>query len=274
MSRITPKKKSGIAETLTKSHLRYFDDIAVQAQKRISPGEIQAQCFCAKPKPITIEHEIVCQGCGMVMGIDNEQVSPTESHLNLYLRTEIGASPNDRPNEIRKLHIHSSDSSQISDVCQSLFLSDALTDEIWHLYQKTKSIAKFSKAKSACFAIYYTCRKHEVPFEENTVRNKVRMSFHVLNAPTLLDVFAKISKLSKTDQRMMLATEMGLDTNSHNPEKFYLKTHLKNAQASYPHINIEKLKRSANTFFQLQKGNNDTRAKNAVRLALGRFGLQ
>ena len=273
MTNLIQKKKRDMMRTHPKFHFQHVDNVAIQTQKRSLLEETPVRCFCAKSRPITIEYEIVCQGCGMVIGIDNEQVHSTGSHLNLYLRTEIGASPNDRPNEIRKLHIHSSDSSQISDVCQSLFLSDAITDEIWHLYQKTKSVARFSKAKSACFAIYYTCRKYEIPFEENTVRNKIRMSFQVLHAPTLLDVFAKINKLSKKDQRIMLVTEMGLDTNNHNPENFYLKAHLKTAQGHHPHINIEKLKQSAAIFFQTQKGNSNTRAKNAVRLALGRFGL-
>lgn len=245
----------------------------IHMQRLVPSEEVQTQCFCAKSKPVTIDHEIVCQGCGIVLGIDNEQISSTGSHLNLHLRTEIGANPKDRPREIRKLHIHSSDSSQMSDICQSLFLSDSVTDEIWHIYQKTKSIVRCSKAKSACFAIYYTCRKYEIPFEEDIVRAKVRMSFQVMNAPALLDVFSKINKLSDKIQGELFTTEMGISTNDENPENFYLKAHLKQAQQRHPDINFQKLQNIANSFFVAQKGNNDTRAKNAVRLALGRFGL-
>ncbi len=274
MIRNSIQTNAGYAITsILKPHYRNFTPSAIHMQRLVPSEEIQTQCFCTKSKPVTIDHEIVCQGCGIVLGIDNEQTFSTGSHLNLYLRTEIGANPKDRPNEIRKLHIHSSDSSQISDICQSLFLSDPVTDEIWNLYQKTKSIVHCSKAKSACFAIYYTCRKYEIPFEEDIVRSKVRMSFQVINAPALLDVFSKINKLSKKIQGELLTTEMGISTNDENPENFYLKAHLKQAQQKHPDINFQKLKNIANSFFGAQKGNNDTRAKNAVKLALGRFGL-
>ncbi len=211
-----------------------------QQNQPLSPQTLLAsdKCFCPKSKKVTIENEIVCSTCGVVFGTDNTQETLTASHLNLYLRTENGGHPSDRPKDIRKLHIHSSDSSQISDICTKLSLTDSLSTEIWNLYNILRKKASFSKAKSACFAIYHVCRKNNIPFLEDEIRDIVCLSFNVQKAPKVLDIYSKINK-KFVNPKPSSTTTIGINTNDANPDGFYLKRHLKISQQNHPDISYD-----------------------------------
>ncbi len=244
------------------------------------------KCFCAKPRLITTinDYEIVCSRCGVVFGYDyslsyDENTIPQRPKLqspnvNLFLLREKGSNPRDNYHIIgKKLRIYNhSDISQFSDICSKLNLNQPLTAECWTLYQKLRKNAKFTRAKAACFAIYYICKGNKIPFQEENIREIVRQTLGVKKAPKEKSVIYKVNKLISSNELQEYNDGQTLDK-----KQFYLNLHISEAQKKFgDELPINTLKRLAGQHYDLvfDSANGidnidpNTRAKRAVELAL------
>ena len=244
------------------------------------------KCFCAKPRLVTTinDYEIVCSRCGVVFGYDynlsyDENINAQRpksksSNINLFLLREKGGSPRDNYPVIgKKLRIYNhSDISQFSDICSKLNLNQLTAAQCWRLYQKLRKSAKFTRAKAACFAIYYVCKRNEIPFQEENIRDIVRQTLGVKKAPKEKSVIYKVNKMFSSND-----LQESNDAQTLDKKQFYLNLHISEAQKKLGDaLPINTLKRLAcqnyEMVFDSTNGvdhmDSNTRAKKAVGLAL------
>ena len=213
----------------------------------------------------------------MVFGYEAYQEKAGVSRVNLFLRTESGSKKVRLPGATKKLHIHSNDNGKISDICDKLMINSALQNDVLFVYKNVLSM-KFSKAISACFAVYYVCRKNSFSFDEDRVRDTVCMAFGVQSAPTMLSAFVKVNKSTNLSGNAWFAARPGSknmpNTTEANPAMFYLRKHIQKFCSEHPEISADYLSRTAPIIFnRITKGNTDTRAKDAVKAVIMEAGL-
>ncbi len=240
------------------------------------PSQDAAACLCGNTRPVTVECESVCRGCGVVLGVERHPEGPGTGRLSLFLRLENGGRAAALPGRTKKLHIHGSDMGTVSDVCAKLSIRGAASVDVWRTYKRVLAMG-VSKAAAACFAVYYVCRRDGVPFDEGMVRDSVCLAFHVCHAPTLLGVFFKVNKIANIAGKAWFAECAGMrmpTTTEANPPEFYLRRHLMRACARNPDASFDFLcSRATKLFGRLTDENAETRAKKAVRQAEIMAGL-
>ena len=237
----------------------------------------KTRCECGNTKPISIDNELVCRNCAVVLGTEQYQEKAGVSRLNLYLQLETGARKVVLPGQTKNLHMNSNDMGIISDICGKLAIRSALQHDVLRIYRNVLGM-KLSKAASACFAIYYVCRKDGVPFVEETVRAAVTMAFGVQHAPTHLRVNFKVGKIADITGTAWFAGTAGKDmptTTKANPPLFYLRKHLKRLCDKNPDISYDDLYPYATKFFDrtYTVENAETRAKKAIRQTMVMAGI-
>ena len=230
------------------------------------------KCICGNTKPLTVDNESICGGCGQVFGYEAYQEKPGASRVNLYLRTENGGKKVKLPGGTKKLHIHSNDNGKISDICDKLALNNAMQYDVLSVYKNVLG-KKFSKATAACFAVYYVCRSNGFPFVEKEVIDVVCMAFSVQSAPTMLSAIVKVNKAADMTGDAWFAPKTMAqkmpNTTEANPPEFYLRKHVQKFCVEHPEISCNYLCRLAMRFFECKnKGNADTRAKRAIQFAI------
>ena len=70
------------------------------------PSQDAAACLCGNTRPVTVECESVCRGCGVVLGVERHPEGPGAGRLSLFLRLENGGRAAALPGRTKKLHIH------------------------------------------------------------------------------------------------------------------------------------------------------------------------
>ena len=90
------------------------------------PSQDAAVCLCGNTRPVTVECESVCRGCGVVLGVERHPEGPGTGRLSLFLRLENGGRAAALPGRTKKLHIHGSDmgSNRIKDSENQVVLPD------------------------------------------------------------------------------------------------------------------------------------------------------
>lgn len=258
-------------------------------------------CLCKNKKPELVttveENEIVCKNCGTVFGFDeenNDNTIPfehtTKSKINLYMKRQMGTRTQDykKITYCKNLRVEANSNYEMMTfgiICDKLKLSDFITEQCWQIYLKLRhGPSKFTRAKSACLAIYQTCRQNKIPFSETIVRDVVCQSFGVKNAPFFKNV---IFKIQDTDilKRGIVEADKFQDQNE-TKRQFYLNQHLSQAQKRHNIADITTVKRLAIQYYEnfwsiclnddtkhsvIQKStDHDTLAKRAVSLAVQR----
>ena len=122
------------------------------------PSQDAAACLCGNTRPVAVECESVCRGCGVVLGVERHPEGPGTGRLSLFLRLENGGRAAALPGRTKKLHIHGSDMGTVSDVCAKLSIRGAASVDVWRTYRMVLAMG-VSKAAAACFAVYYVCRR-------------------------------------------------------------------------------------------------------------------
>lgn len=239
-----------------------------------------ATCICGRPDPVTADDgEVICGRCCAVLGMEHFPEKPGASKLSLFLQLERGGLAVKLPDRTAKLHLNGADSSDISaisDICSKLDIGTALQHDVYKIFKSVNGI-KFSKAASACFAIYYVCRKDSVPFDEDAVRDAVAMAFGVQHAPTMLSVNFAVNKAVDIPKNAWFAESVGRDmptTTEANPPLFYLRRQLKRLCAENPDRSYDDLyPHAARLFERVKAGNAEMRAKTAIRQTMLMAGI-
>jgi len=228
-------------------------------------SSLQNTCLCQNKTPELVttieESEIVCRNCGVVFGFDDDDENNnntisyqhvTKARINLYMKRQIGSRSQDYKKIIhcKNLRIDNSkcDVMCLGIICDKLKLPDIISEQCWRLYLKVKhSQPNFTRAKSACLAIYQTCRQHKIPFSEESVRDIVCQSFGVKNAPQLKSIIFKV-KPSDT----AIGNIMGIIAKDESDTKrqFYLNQHVIQAQKRHNLSDITLLKQLTIRYYE------------------------
>lgn len=214
----------------------------------------------------TSDGEYVC-ACGVVLEekiLERDQL-PSQSKASLYHQVENGGSPQDMRAVNRKIHVYSSSSSEFSNICSKLRMSDFIQQRAWYIYRTLRTHTDFSRAQCTAFSIYVACREGGQPIEEHHIQEVACSILCVKNAPSLLNVISKIHDV---------ALKFGIDSNKGHSPKYYLnmaisqKQHIFNYRDAY-----NRFKSIATRNFDALNGNPQNRARRAVRMALYEMGI-
>ena len=223
----------------------------------------------------TPDGEICCRQCGVSFGYKAATQPESPSKLSLILRNSVGGGKTDfKPENTKRLHIHSSDMSVVSDTCNKLGLPQAAEDDVWLAYNELRGHG-MSKPNSVAFALYRVIRLNDLLILDQEAVSRIQITFHVQRVPEYLAVMSEVSKLNISSSRSYLIT----DPRRVQSSRYYIKTHVKETCAKYKKMNIDipfdfLLKRSEPIFDSSRIPNLDTRAKRAVEQELMDLGLK
>ncbi|MDE1767118.1 MAG: hypothetical protein KGI27_12730 [Thaumarchaeota archaeon] len=252
---------------------------------------------CGCNKLYAADHELVCTGCGIVLGTQCQlQETVSSSKLNLYQVTEIGTK---RVNLECARHIHEnkSDVSQISNVCVKLDLPIYAAQEINIIYQKlsrqkqlernayAEKLEKVSdlvqkglegeesigilkrnrpkgctKAHIAAFAVHLACRKYGLPKSDEQILEAIRMNFGIKRNFTILKAYS-LNEIA--------AQELGIECRYHKAS-YYMRLLLSRLQGTIGSGHLyDTIERQAVANLQnIDDKREDVRAKRALDLAI------
>ena len=227
---------------------------AINRTEKLQSSSLQDTCLCQNKRPELVttveESEIVCSGCGVVFGFDeddNGNTIPyqhiTKSRINLYQKRQKGGNPHDVKNitHVPNLRLEKNNNSDIipfADICDKLKLSDVTSENCWKSYCTLKRhTSKFTRAKAMCLVIYQTCRDSCIPFDEEKIRDIVCQSLGVKKAPMLKNIIFKAGKEK-------------CHTEPNNRETFYLNLHLSQAQRDHDIEDITILRRITARYYE------------------------
>lgn len=252
---------------------------------------------CGCNKLHAADHELVCTGCGIVLGTQCQlQETVSSSKLNLYQVTEIGTK---RVNLECARHIHEnkSDVSQISNVCVKLELPIYAAQDVNTIYQKLskqkqeerktyvekldkilslvqkglegeESICMLkrnrpkgcTKAHIAAFAVHLVCRKYGLPRSDEQILEAIKMNFGIKRNFTILKAYS-LNEIT--------AQELGIECKYHKAS-YYMRLLLSRLQGTIGSGHLyDTIERQAVTNLQnIDDKREDVRAKRALDLAI------
>lgn len=213
---------------------------------------------------LTEDYEIVCEVCGVVLGMDNIQEYASESTIGLFNEVEQGTKPV-KLECAKRTHETRSDISFFSNTCDKLRIPRYCYLEAWKNYTKLRQMTSFSKAEIASFALYVSCKRYSIPTDEAEIQEAIRMTFRVKRVPSMLKVFSRIKPV---------AEDLGVYDNSYhaNPEMYYLNLYLTKEEQKYgDKIDFDLVRRKAISVFVALPGTKETRAKKAVQISIGKL---
>lgn len=252
---------------------------------------------CGCNKLHAADHELVCTGCGIVLGTQYQfQETVSGSKLNLYQVTEIGTK---RVNLECARHIHEnkSDVSQISNVCVKLDLPIYAAQDVNTIYQKlskqkqeerktyAERLRKVSalvqkglegeesigilkrnrpkgctKAHIATFAVHLVCRKYGLPKSDEQILEAIRMNFGIKRNFTILKAYS-LNEIA--------AQELGIECRYHKAS-YYMRLLLSRLQGTIGSGHLyDTIERQAVANLQnIDDKREDVRAKRALDLAI------
>ena len=215
----------------------------------------------------TMDGENVCK-CGVILEekIPDDGEMNTNSCISLYHQVENGCDPKDMKVINKKIHIHTSSSSEFSNICSKLMMPNFIQKRAWYIYDTLRVNTSFSRAKCATFATYVACREGGNPKTESQIQEAIRSILCVKNSPNILNV---IYEMHDT------AFSLGINTNEGHTSSYYLnlaiseKQHLFDDKMDYEQFTM----RVKNSFVHL-RGNYQNKAKRAVDVELLQMGLK
>lgn len=209
-----------------------------------------------------------CRHCGVSFGYENATQAESPSKLSLLLRNSVGGKKSKyKPEHAKRLHIHSSDMSVVSDTCSKLQLPRAAEEDVWTAYNELRNYG-LSKPNSVAYAIYRVVRLKDLPILDEDVIELVQMTFQVKRVPTFLAVRSEVSKLRMSSPRSYLIT----DPRRTQSDIYYLRVHAKKACRRHRNIPYDLLMSYAEPGFVVSRiPNLDTRAKRVVLRVLVRL---
>ena len=234
---------------------------------------LQKNPCCESPSNLITDEtgEIFCTKCGIVKGREIIQERQSLSKLNLYLEKSLGG-PSRELNILNpKIHIFSSDASPFSNICGSLEIPQFIRTDIWKTYQILRKETNLTKAKSACFAMFYICRKNKFPLIEERVMELIQLNFNVKNVPSFLNVVSEAN--SFITNGIPLLETLGIDTNKNHSAEYYLNSALTVIKNNYTVEQFQNIRTFAVKIFPTLNGNLDSNAKKAISIAKKRMGL-
>ena len=198
------------------------------ASKKEDQTYLNLSCpSCGCDKLHVADYELVCAGCGMVIGREPQlQEATSGSKLNLYQLTGIGTK---KVNLDCARHIHENrpDLSQISNICVKLDLPIYAAQDVNVIYQKLSrywqqekntyaeklrkleslvgqglarkesvDILKQSRPKVctkshiAAFAVHLVCRKYGLPRSDGQIIEAVKMNLGIKRTFTILKAYS------------------------------------------------------------------------------------
>lgn len=252
---------------------------------------------CGCNKLHAADHELVCTGCGMVLGTEYQwQETVSGSKLNLYQITEIGTKKVNLDCS-RHIHENKSDVSQISNVCVKLDLPIYAAQEVNIIYQKlsrqkqlernayAEKLRKVSalvqkglegeesigilkrnrpkgctKAHIAAFAIHLVCRKYGLPKSDEQILEAIRMNFGIKRNFTILKAYS-LNEIT--------AQDLGIECRYHKAS-YYMRLLLSRLQCTIGSGRLyDAIERQAVANLQnIDDKREDVRAKRALDLAI------
>lgn len=232
---------------------------------------------CGHEKIVATEHESICSICGIVLDDVSLETSvpPTNSKANLYELRSIGSReelPKTKECEPLRAYFHGSISdeksrkqarllSKFSNTCDKLNLIESQREYAWQKFVKAlpgKSARKIGE--TACWAIYESCKAHEIPLEIAEIAQAVKTNFRRKKLQNIISIlYENIDSAS--------------DRAAHHDERYYFKLNLKklvNGREVDPARIAEIEKRGWHLYNRVYTvGNCNMRARKAISRAMG-----
>ena len=209
--------------------------------------------------------EVACTKCGEVTGTlpEDAPACPGDSP-SLYHGMALGGDPNDAKRLKPRIYAGDSrDLSEISDLCGRLNLPDPVSREVWGIYQTLRGLGCRPRAACALLSVFVACYNFACGVPVARIRGAIPFALEVKNVPPLPKTFCALG---------VTARENGITVR--RGTLYYLSVAVSSAQDRFAHAeDFDLFKNLAGTFYRCLSGDERTRAKRAVAVALTEMGV-
>lgn len=200
----------------------------------------------------------------MILGIDNLQECTVESTLNLFQQIEKGGRAV-RLEASSRIHGQKFLSSSFSNACNKLGLPDYASHDAWRTFSKLgKNTDINANAAIALFSLFTSCRRYSIPKAQDEIRQAVAFAFSVKRVPTLLRACSLVHSIMlsmASEEQVRIVSDCAA-----NSLEYYLNIYVNGVQKQ---LDRETLKANARRIAGTLTGNNEYRARIAVRMIMG-----
>ena len=221
----------------------------------------------------TQEGEHVCK-CGVVveekladeaMASAVSTPSSSQNNISLYHKMETGGDPKDMKVINKKIHVHTSTTSEFSNICNKLQMSNFIEQRAWKIYQLLRNKTHYTRAKCAAFSVYIACREGGQAINEKRIKSAIRSVLCVKTVPNMLNVISEMH---------YDALHIGINTNTGHSPKYYLNLAISKKQRLFENqAEYDKFKICVIDHFNQYSGNHQNKVNRAIQSALEEMGL-
>ncbi|MFN3655037.1 MAG: hypothetical protein ACK4TO_06890 [Candidatus Nitrosotenuis sp.] len=219
--------------------------------------------YCLHKNSLVVDsHEVLCASCGMVLDSYDVQDYNIESTLNLFQQIETGGKTA-KIEATRRVHEKKFRSSAFSNACVKLRLPAYAALDAWKIFSKLEKISDVNANTAiAIFSLFTSCKRFAIPRTEDQIREAVMFAFSIRRTPSVLKSFSFVHSLLVS----ITECEKSKIITRHDSFEYYLNVHLNDIQKP---VDRETLKDKARRLAKMFSGNDEYRARMAVRMLRG-----
>lgn len=254
---------------------------------------------------ITINHEICCKRCGVLLGIDNTQEVSSESTANLFQEVQPGCKPVKIESTIR-IHDTKFLSSSFSNACDKLNLPKYVSLDAYNLFVKLERINYVHKQtlkeninKTQSNYININFQKSKIPISDKICRIKkerlhltngkiamyslfiairrfgiLRSSNEIRNAVKLSFSIKQLPHMLKVFSEIKpITTQLGLELDDESHLEYWINIYLRNVQEKISFLTSD-VKNKVRKTAQTLSGSDEAKARLAVKIVLIGLGVK
>lgn len=228
---------------------------------------------CAHEDLVTAaDAEIVCRGCGAVVGMQCAEPAAAESRTSLFLETEVGGKPDKTLPASRYADRGRKDLAVVSSIAQKLGLPGHACRDVWYWYEKLRASLSMTRSKVAVLAFHQVCRFYGVPLDEAKLRRVVGVYLGARYVPTALGALMEASSFIDEAGELVVA-RIGFTDLANRAPSFLMNCEVRSLQERYPPEVAEKVGRVAREVCSSLGRNDERDARIAMMIAKRRCGV-
>ena len=216
--------------------------------------------------------EVICGNCGVVLGREDTIIHSIKSKRNLFLNSTLGSKINKSIPSSQYIRPNKPDLTIISDICNTLNISNSVSQDIWYWYNKIRANIKTTKAKILVMVIYQLCRYNKIPINESNLLIIIKTQLGVTNIHNTLFVLSEIYSFLDSIG-IPIIEKIGFTKYTTHDMTFLLRCKVKILNDKYPPEIVSQVNQTALEISHTISGSERYKANRAFHIAKQRCGV-